>query len=100
MKRPGKKDDKKLSRDSMFKTNWQKCRAGIILNPANISGDGDAAKFSLPFQSPTDSLASAPLKRFLAALKICDLSSLSFKIEEKIREPEAFTMSVSCRAVL
>jgi hypothetical protein len=40
VKRPGKKDDKKLSRDSMFKTNWQKCRAGIILNPANISGDG------------------------------------------------------------
>jgi hypothetical protein len=95
MKRQGKKDEKKLSRDSVFMANWQKYRAGNILNPVNTSGEGDAAAFSLQFQSSTDSLASIPFKRFLAALEITDLSSLSFNVEEKIREPEAFTISVS-----
>lgn len=92
-KRKGKSDDpegeKKASRDSVFSAHYQKHRAGLILNYKNVSGEGDAARFVLPYISPADSCASPQLKAVCKALGITDLTKLSFNVEEKKREPEA-----------
>lgn len=88
-----KKTKKGEPRDWIFYVNDQKCRRGIVLNAANISEEGDAACFKLPFRSPDDSSASVPLKKVLAYLKITDLSKLTFNIDEKTREPEAVAVS-------
>lgn len=80
-------------RDAIFQVNDQKYRRGLVLNFENISGEGGAAYFRLPFSSPNDSLASPALKRLLAYLKVSNLSKLSFNVDEMTRIPESGTVS-------
>lgn len=102
-KKKAKSDDpegeKKASRDSVFNAHHQKYRAGLILNYKNVTGQGSAARFVLPFISPTDSCASPHLKAVCEALGITDLTELSFNVEEKTREPEAIPI-VSCISLI
>jgi hypothetical protein len=89
IKRKAKKADLKEPRDCIFYVHGQKCRRGLVLNAANITGEGDAACFALPFRSRDDTSASVHLKRLLAYLNITNLSTLNLNIEVKTRVPEA-----------
>jgi hypothetical protein len=77
----------------MYLLNDQKWRRGLVLNPTNITGEGDAACFKLPYSSPDDSAASPALKRLCANLKLADLSKSAFNIFEKTMEPESSAVS-------
>jgi hypothetical protein len=85
VKRKSQTKSKGEPRDAIFYVNDRKYRRGLVLNFENISGEGDAACFKLPFSSPDNSLPSPALKRLLAYLKVSNLSKLSFNVDEMTR---------------